>query len=136
MGLYSQGISFAYGLKLGSCNRDSYLKLMHWQAETQADYAATGMITVVVQDNHPIHPSLIVRACGQQWQSQGLDLFQLPQYSSQMNLIEPEWHQLKTHELAGRIFEDESELVAVIDGVKAKAKRGGYTTTRFKFNST
>ena len=24
-----------------------------------------------------------------------------------MNLIETEWHQIKTHELAGRIFEDE-----------------------------
>lgn len=138
MGLYSQGISFEYGLKLGSFNRDSYLKLMHWQAETaQADYAATGMISVVVQDNHPIHPSLIIRACWQQWQSQALDLFQLPKYSSEMNLIVPQWHQLKTHELAGRIFEDEYELaLAVIHGVKARAKRGGYTTTRFKFNST
>lgn len=50
LGFYSQGISFEYGLKLGSFNRDSYLKLMHWQAEkAQARYAATGMITVIVQ---------------------------------------------------------------------------------------
>jgi hypothetical protein len=29
LGLYSVGVSFEYGLKLGSFNRDSYLKLMH-----------------------------------------------------------------------------------------------------------
>lgn len=46
-----------------------------------------------------------------QWQEQGLYLFQLPKYSSQMNPIESEWHQLKIHELVGRMFEDEYELV-------------------------
>ena len=39
--------------------------------------------------------------------SLGLYLFFLPQYSSQMNLIEAQWHQLKTHEIAGRIFDNE-----------------------------
>lgn len=63
-------------------------------------------------------------------------LFQLPKYSSQMNLIESEWHQLKTHELVGRIFEDEYELaLAVIDGVETRAQRGKYETERFLFNS-
>jgi len=27
-----------------------------------------------------------------------------------MNRIEEEWHQLKTHEIAGRMFEDEYDL--------------------------
>jgi len=137
LGLYSLGVSFEYGLKLGSFNRDSYLKLMHWQAEkAKARYAATGVITIIVQDNHPIHTSRACRAFWQQWQDQGLYLFQLPKYSSQMNLIEPEWHQLKTHELAGRIFEDEYDLaLAVIAGVDARAKRGQYPTERFRFNS-
>ncbi len=53
-----------------------------------------------------------------------------------MNLIETEWHQIKTHELAGRIFEDEYDLaIAVIDGVEARAQRGKYYTERFLFNS-
>lgn len=57
-------------------------------------------------------------------------------YSSQMNLIEPEWHQLKTDELAGRIFEDEYNLaLAVIERVETRAKRGQYTVERFRFNS-
>jgi hypothetical protein len=28
-----------------------------------------------------------------------------------MNRIEDEWHQLKTHEIAGRMFEDEYEAL-------------------------
>ncbi len=53
-----------------------------------------------------------------------------------MNLIEAEWHQLKTHELVGRIFEDEYDLaLAVIEGVEARAQKGQYATERFLFNS-
>ncbi len=53
-----------------------------------------------------------------------------------MNLIETEWHQIKTHELAGRIFEDEYDLaLAVINEVEARAQRGEYSTERFLFNS-
>lgn len=58
LGLSSLGISFEYGLKLGSFNSDSYLKLMEWQAQqAQLRLATTGQITVIVQDNHPIHLS-------------------------------------------------------------------------------
>ena len=53
-----------------------------------------------------------------------------------MNLIEIEWHQIKTHELAGRIFEDEYDLaIAVIEGVEARAQKGSYNSERFLFNS-
>jgi hypothetical protein len=46
-----------------------------------------------------------------------------------MNLIESEWHQLKIHELAGRIFEDEYDLArAVMAGVEVRAQRGQYAT--------
>ena len=87
------------------------IKLLDWQAEKAAQHLAeTGQITVIVQDNHPIHKSKQVREHWSAWQEKGLFLFQLPKYSSQMNLIETEWHQIKTHELAGRIFEDESDL--------------------------
>lgn len=44
---------------------------------------------------------------GNSGNSLGLYLFFLPQYSSEMNLIEAQWHQLKTHEIAGRIFDNE-----------------------------
>ena len=50
--------------------------------------------------------------------------------------LSDEWHQLKTHELAGRMFEDEYALaVAVMDGMEARSNKGEYTLERFKFNS-
>lgn len=53
-----------------------------------------------------------------------------------MNPIELEWQQLKRHELAGQMFEDELDLAyAVIDGVEARGQAGHSTTKRFKFNS-
>ena len=81
---------------------------MNWQADKAAKrLAKTGQITVIVQDNHPIHKSKEVRQHWNRWQEKGLYIFHLPTYSSEMNLIETEWHQVKTHELAGKIFEDE-----------------------------
>ena len=53
------------------------------------------------------------------------------------NPIESEWHQLKTHELAGQMFEDELDLAyAVMDGVEARSRVEGRTTKRFKFKSS
>jgi len=52
-----------------------------------------------------------------------------------MNDIET-GNQLKTHEIAGQMFDNEYDLaVAVIDGMTARSHQGGYTLERFKFNS-
>ena len=128
LGLLEKGVSFEYGLKIGSFNRESDLKLMEWQVKEAAErLEITGQITVIVQDNHPIHVSQQVKEYWDDWQEKGLYPFQLPKYSSQMNLIETEWHQLKIHELAGRMFEDEYDLaLAVIEGIEARAERVGY----------
>ncbi len=110
---------------------------MEWQANVAAErLVKTGQITVVVQDNHSIHLSKQVQEYWCNWQEKGLYLFQLPKYSSSMNLIETEWHQLKTHELAGRMFEDEYDLaLAVIQGIEARAEKQDYLVERFEFNS-
>jgi transposase len=42
-----------------------------------------------------------------EWEKKGLYIFFLPKYCSEMNPIELEWQQLKTHELVGQMFEDE-----------------------------
>lgn len=53
-----------------------------------------------------------------------------------MNPIELEWQQLKTHELAGQMFEDELDLAyAVINGVEARNQIDNFTTERYRFNS-
>jgi hypothetical protein len=47
LGLYSVGVSFDYGLKLGSFKGDTYVKLLDWQAQKTAKrLAETGQITV------------------------------------------------------------------------------------------
>lgn len=107
------------------------------QAEKAAQtLAQTGKITVIVQDNGPIHTSHAAQAQSQNWQQQGLFLFMLPKYCSQMNDIQTEWHQLKTHEIARQMFDNEYDLaIAVIAGMTSRSQRGGYTLERFKFNS-
>lgn len=54
-----------------------------------------------------------------------------------MNPIEGQWHQLKAHEISGRMFDNEYDLaIAVIEGMEARSKQGEYTLMRFKFKSS
>ena len=56
-------------------------------------------------------------------------------YGSELNPIEGQWHQLKNHELAGRMFEYEDDLAEVIvDGMIDRSERCGYALDRFIFN--
>ncbi len=97
---------------------------------------STGRLTVIVQDNGYEHTSQLTQQQWQRWPEQGLFLFFLPAYCSQMNRIEQGWHQLKTHEIARRMFEDEYDLaIAVMDGMETRSVKGKYTLERFKFNS-
>jgi putative transposase len=41
------------------------------------------------------------------WESQGLYIFFLPKYCSEMNPIELEWQHIKKDELSGQVFDDE-----------------------------
>lgn len=138
LGLWHPLISFEYGLAVGSFRSDAYIRLLHWQAEKAAQrLAQTGQITVVVQDNGPLHTSKATQAKYRDWERQGLYIFFLPKYCSQMNPIEHEWQHLKAQQLAGQMFEDEYGLaLAVMDGVRARAQKGKYATERFMFNST
>jgi transposase len=138
LGLWQPMTLFIYGLAIGSFTSESYIKLIDEQARLAAEqFAQTGRIRVIVQDNGPIHTSTQVQQRRTQWQTQGLYLFFLPPYCSQMNPIESEWHQLKTHELAGQMFEDELDLAyAVMAGVEARGQAGEYSTVRFRFNSS
>lgn len=138
LGLWQPDKSFKYALACGSFKSKSYIKVIDWLAEqTSETFRTTGRMTVVVQDNGSLHKSQLTRQQWQRWRNQGLFLFFLPPYCSEMNRIEDQWHQLKTHEIAGRMFEDEYDLaLAIIDGMEARSVKGGYPLERFKFNST
>ena len=109
LGLWQPLISFESGLAVGSFRSDSYIRLLDWQAEKAAQrFAQTGEITVVVQDNGPLHTSQATQAKYRDWEQQGLYIFFLAKSCSQMNPIEHEWQHLKAQELAGRMFVGEA----------------------------
>jgi len=138
LGVWQPEQSFDYALVQGSFHKERYVKVVNWIAQkAEQTLEQTGRITVIVQDNSSSHTSQLAREHWQQWQSQGLYLFFLPQYCSQMNQIETQWHQLKTHELAGRIFEHEYDLaVAIIQGMENRSQQGRYRLERLMFKST
>lgn len=138
LGLWQPGKSFNYGLAQGGFEGKSYIKLMDSEATKAAEtLARSGLITVVVQDNGSLHKSKVVRQQWQRWQQLGLYIFFLPPYCSQMNPIETQWHQLKSHEIAGQMFDNEYDLaITVIEGMTARSQTGGYTVERFIFNCT
>ena len=137
LGLLQPLVTFVYGLVIGSFTSESYIKMMAQQARMASqELVKTGRIRVIVQDNGSIHTSTQVQQKWSQWEAMGLYIFFLPAYCSEMNPIESEWHQLKTHELAGQMFEDELDLAyAVMDGIEARSRVAGRTTERFKFQS-
>lgn len=138
LGLWQPGQQFEYALAQGGFNGESYIKVIDWIAEKAAStLAQTGRLTVVVQDNSSIHKCDLVRQQWQGWQDQGLFFFFLPPYCPQMNRIEDQWHQLKAHEIAGQMFEDEYDLaMAVLKAMQTRSESGRYSLERFKFNST
>lgn len=111
----------------GSFTQQRYVKLMNQVArQSEQTLKKTGKIAVMVQDNGLAHTSHWACEHWQQWQSQGLYLFFLPPYSSEMNLVEAQWHQLKTHEIVGRIFDNEYDLAnALIEGMENRSQQGG-----------
>ncbi|WP_202804235.1 transposase [Pleurocapsa sp. PCC 7319] len=92
LGLWQVEESFEYGLAQGGFKGKSYLKLMNWIAEkADSKLQKTGKLTVVVQDNSPIHRSQEVRDSWKRWSEQGLLLFFLPPYCPELNEVETQW---------------------------------------------
>jgi putative transposase len=137
LGLWQPGQGFEYGLIQGGFNSLRYIELMDCVAKKAAQtYAETGQITVIVQDNGSLHKSKIVQEQWKRWEEQGLVMFFLAPYCSEMNPIEGEWHQLKAHEMAGQMFDNGYDLaMAVEDSVEKRYLAKGYNVSRFIFNS-
>jgi putative transposase len=137
LGLWQPGEQFEYALAQGGFKGESYIKVMDWVAEKAAQtLAQTGRLTAVVQDNGSLHTSRLVRQQWSRWEAQGLFLFFLPAYCSEMNPIETQWHQLKRQEIAGQMFDNEYDLaITVMQGMEARSEQGQYRLERFIFKS-
>ncbi len=137
LGVWEPGKEMMYGLVVGGVDSATYIRFMDWQAQ-QAHrlLKRTGRLTVIAQDNAPIHTSKAVQQRIPIWQAQGLYLFQLPKYCSEMNPIETEWHQLKAHEIRGEMFEHSYDIaIGVIGGLRRRGQSAGYKTKRFNFQT-
>lgn len=128
LGIYEPKKSFSYALKLGSIKKNNLIKFLDKEAkEAEKTRLTIGIDTVIVLDNSSSHKSHQVRAKEKEWLEMGLYLFFLPTYSPELNLIEGEWRQLKTHQISGRMFEDEYDLaLAVKEGIKKRSYQVGY----------
>lgn len=137
IGVLEKGKIFEYGLSWSGITSETYIKFIDWQAEkAEKHFQKTGQITVIIQDNYSVHKSQKIKAKEREWQDKNLEFFFLSAYSPELNEIEPEWHQLKAHELAGRMFEDEYDLIqAVIQAIEDRNERNNCTYERLQFNS-
>lgn len=138
LGLWQPGEGFEYALSQGGFKGESYIKVMDWVAQKAAQtLEQSGRMTVIVQDNGSLHTSRLVQQQWPRWQEQGLVIFFLPPYCSEMNPIEIQWRQLKSHEIAGQMFDNEYDLaMSVITGMEARSQAGHYPLERFMFNCT
>lgn len=138
LGIYEPDKSFNYALTIGSFKKDSFIKILDKEAEeAEKTRGEIGIETIIVLDNYSVHISHQVRQKEKEWQAQGLYLFFLPTYSPELNLIESEWHQIKAHEICGRMFEDEYDLaIAVKESLKKRSRQRGNHLQQFKLNST
>jgi putative transposase len=91
IGFFQPLISFIYGLVIGGVGRKPYIQMMEQEAESAEK---VGRIRVIVQDNGPIHRCKEAQKLWPKWESQGLYIFFLPPYCSEMNPIELEWQHL------------------------------------------
>ena len=136
LGVWDPDESFDYAVVVGGFNSERYIEMMDWLATKAAqNFEKTNQLTFIVQDNCTIHKSKVVQAAWPRWQAQGLFVLFLPPYCSELNPIEGQWHQLKAHEIAGRMFEYEDELTeAIVDGMIDRSVRGTYELDRLIIN--
>lgn len=126
-------ISFVYSLVVGTVSSESYIRMMEQEALARCNCWAHQGNSAVLSIRYIDAPQ--VQQHWSSWESQGLYIFFLPKYCSEMNPIKLEWQQLRTHELSGQMFDEELDLAyAVIDGIEIRGQRANYTTQHFKFN--
>jgi len=133
LGFFQPLMAFFYGLVIGRVTSKNVILLFDEQARQAQE---SGRMRVIVLDNASIHQSKAFKACIAGWESQGLYLFFLPPYCSEMNPIEVEWNHLKRDEIRGRMFEDELELAyGIMDGLTERGNKHGHKVERFHFQA-
>ena len=75
---------------------------------------------MVVLDNYSVHTSQRVDEAAGALQAAGIQLVYLPAYSPELSRIEPDWNDIKQHQLPVRSFERVAELKQAVDEALAR----------------
>ncbi len=75
---------------------------------------------MVVVDNYSVHTSQSVADVGPALEAAGVQLVKLSSYSPELSRIEPDWNDIKQHELPVRSFERVAELKRAVDEALAR----------------
>lgn len=76
--------------------------------------------TILIMDNSSIHQNSLVWDKEQEWLEKGLEIFFLPTYSPQLNLIEILWRFMKYKWLSSDAYESFSTLVEAVENILKK----------------
>ena len=111
---------------LGIMNRNNDLKAYTSEQSINSDvvihrietfFPAVDKRTVIVMDQAPIHTSYAMQEKRQEWAERNLEIFELPSYSPELNLIEILWRFIKYEWLDVRAYQGWAYLVKHVEEV-------------------
>jgi hypothetical protein len=104
--------------EMGPIDSERFLRFV-WQAagrerEQQESWKRERPLMVVL-DNYSVHTSEMVKAAEEELKAAGIHLVYLSSYSPELSKIEPDWNDVKQHQMAVRSFEKVAELKRAVD---------------------
>lgn len=111
---------------LGIMNRDNDLKSYISEQSITSDvvvfcidafFSEIDKRTVIVMDRAPIHTSHVLQDKREEWQERQLEIFELPSYSPELNLIEILWRFMKYEWIEISVYQSWKHLVDYVEKV-------------------
>jgi hypothetical protein len=119
-------VAAAHGLRVdevGPIDSDRFLAFV-WRAAGRPAEAPEGWKRerplMVVLDNYSVHTSKAVGDEEARLEAADVHLVSLPSYSPELSRIEPDWNDVKQHQLPVRSFERVAELKQAVDEALAR----------------